>query len=908
MNEIGFHLFLYNPKNTHFSLLKVSGAVTYFSARFRPSLPSSPTARHTITTDPPDLPSSPPSSSPHLHHQPTSDPPTISSPQPAPHHHATATAIVTTSSPPSPNHDSRHISTNSRHHCGCHHLRTPPTNNIITIPTWHSLHPDRPLHRVSWHHQPPTPSSPSQPPKPPLLHPLYSEANMSEAATWQAAIRQPSPRDRCGSPPDTCHPRGSHVSAMWHPRMVPNEEKMTERYIWGLLEKIKGNVTSSQPTKLSDAIRMSHKLMDQIGTTRMIAQKQEIRTVGIKIIMEDLEGEHMLSVEERLRKTPTLLRVQFFSIIIMLILFDTGADRSFVSTTFISLIDITPSALDTKELNKLTVKSRYPLPRADDLFDQLQGSSVYSKIDLRLGYHQLRVCEEDIPKTTFTTRYGHYEFQVMPFGLTITLAVFMNLMNQVCKPYLDKFMIVFIKDILIYSKRKQEHEEQLKLILELLKNEEFEPTATTATTPPPLPSPSTADTITTFISIADATTTNHHSRHATFITTPASPPLSPSLNRHYHLAATIATTAATAADTTTISASSPSPRHHFHPHITLVIIAIITSTASISLSPPLHSSFFRRLDGYFSFVKLVINFFTHTIPLIYFSASSTFFWPNSNEPTATTAPPLPSPSTADRHTTFITTPSSPPSPPSLNRHHYLAATIATTTATTTDTTTISASSPSPRHHFHYHITLVIIAIVTSTAAISTTSFLSFLNIGCIKELCSAPILALPEGMENFVMYCNASHKGLGAVLIQKDKVIAYASRQLEIHEKNYTTHDLELGAILNAQAEPIKEENVKEENLYGMNKEFETQPDGTLCIEKRSSLPRFGGLRDLIIHESNKSNQLTGPEIIHETTEKIVQIRIRIQAARDCQKSYADVRRKPLEFVIGDKVMLKISP
>ncbi|GKC33054.1 putative reverse transcriptase domain-containing protein [Tanacetum coccineum] len=129
--------------------------------------------------------------------------------------------------------------------------------------------------------------------------------------------------------------------------------------------------------------------------------------------------------------------------------------------------------IDYRELNKLTEKNRYPLLRINDLFDQLQGSSIYSKIDLRSGYHQLRVREQDIPKTTFQTRYGHYEFQVMPFRLTNAPAVFMDLDNRVCKPYLDKFIIVFIDDILIYSKDKKEHEEHLKAILELLKKKKL---------------------------------------------------------------------------------------------------------------------------------------------------------------------------------------------------------------------------------------------------------------------------------------------------------------------------------------------------------------------------------------------------------------------------------------------------
>ncbi|GKE16418.1 putative reverse transcriptase domain-containing protein [Tanacetum coccineum] len=129
--------------------------------------------------------------------------------------------------------------------------------------------------------------------------------------------------------------------------------------------------------------------------------------------------------------------------------------------------------IDYRELNKLAVKNRYPLPRINDLFDQLQGLSVYSKIDLRSCYHQLRVRDEDIPKTAFRMRYGHYEFQVMPFSLSNALVVFMDLMNRVCKPYLDKFVIVFIDDILIYSRNKEEHANHMRIILELLKKEKL---------------------------------------------------------------------------------------------------------------------------------------------------------------------------------------------------------------------------------------------------------------------------------------------------------------------------------------------------------------------------------------------------------------------------------------------------
>ncbi|GJT95141.1 putative reverse transcriptase domain-containing protein [Tanacetum coccineum] len=292
------------------------------------------------------------------------------------------------------------------------------------------------------------------------------------------------------------------------------------------------------------------------------------------------------------------------------------------------------------KLNKLTVKNRYPLPRIDDLFDQLQGSSVYLKIDLRSGYHQLRVREEDIPKTAFRTRYGHYEFQVMPFGLTNAPAVFMDLMNRVCKPYLDKFVIVFIDDILIYSKNKQEHEEHLKLILELLKKEELYA---------------------------------KFSKCEFWI---------PKVQFLGHMI-----------DSQGI-------------HIDPAKIESIKDWASPK--SPTEIRQFLGLAGYYR--RFIEGFSKIAKPMTKLTQKKVKFeWGDKQE----------------------------------------------------------------------------------------TAF-QLLK----QKLCSAPILALPEGSEDFIVYCDASIKGLGAVLMQREKVIAYASRhayasrQLKIHEKNYTTHDLELRVVV----------------------------------------------------------------------------------------------------------------
>jgi len=129
--------------------------------------------------------------------------------------------------------------------------------------------------------------------------------------------------------------------------------------------------------------------------------------------------------------------------------------------------------VDYRQLNKVTIKNRYPLLRIDDLMDQLVGVEVFSKIDLRSGYHQIRVKTEDISKTAFRTRYGHYEYSVMPFGVTNASGVFMEYMNRIFHPYLDQFVVVFIDDILVYSKSEEEHVEHLRIVLQVLKEKQL---------------------------------------------------------------------------------------------------------------------------------------------------------------------------------------------------------------------------------------------------------------------------------------------------------------------------------------------------------------------------------------------------------------------------------------------------
>jgi hypothetical protein len=129
--------------------------------------------------------------------------------------------------------------------------------------------------------------------------------------------------------------------------------------------------------------------------------------------------------------------------------------------------------MDYHSQNEVTIKNKYPLPRIDGLFDQLKGACIFLKIDLRSGYHQLKIRASDIPKTTFITRYGLYEYTVMSFGLTNAPAYFMYLMNKLFMEYLNKFMVVFIDNILIFSKNEEEHDEHLHLVLQKLRENQL---------------------------------------------------------------------------------------------------------------------------------------------------------------------------------------------------------------------------------------------------------------------------------------------------------------------------------------------------------------------------------------------------------------------------------------------------
>ncbi|KAL0546451.1 hypothetical protein IC582_016360 [Cucumis melo] len=290
--------------------------------------------------------------------------------------------------------------------------------------------------------------------------------------------------------------------------------------------------------------------------------------------------------------------------------------------------------IDYRELNKVTVKNRYPLPRIDDLFDQLQGATVFSKIDLRSGYHQLRIKDEDVPKTAFRSRYGHYEFIVMSFGLTNAPAVFMDLMNRVFREFLDTFVIVFIDDILIYSKTEAEHEEHLRMVLQTLRDNKL---------------------------YAKFSKCEFWLKQVSFL-------------------GHVVSKAGVSVDPAKIEAVTGWTR---------------PSTVSEVRS-------FLGLAGYYR--RFVENFSRIATPLTQLTRKGApFVWSKACED-------------------------------------------------------------------------------------------SFQNLK--QKLVTAPVLTVPDGSGSFVIYSDASKKGLGCVLMQQGKVVAYASRQLKSHEQNYPTHDLELAAVV----------------------------------------------------------------------------------------------------------------
>nr|AAX96295.1 retrotransposon protein, putative, Ty3-gypsy sub-class [Oryza sativa Japonica Group]ABA91783.1 retrotransposon protein, putative, Ty3-gypsy subclass [Oryza sativa Japonica Group] len=292
--------------------------------------------------------------------------------------------------------------------------------------------------------------------------------------------------------------------------------------------------------------------------------------------------------------------------------------------------------VDYRALNEVTIKNKYPLPRIDDLFDQLKGAKVFSKIDLRSGYHQLRIREEDIPKTAFTTRYGLYECTVMSFRLTNAPAFFMNLMNKVFMEFLDKFVVVFIDDILIYSKTEEEHEQHLRLVLEKLKEHQL---------------------------YAKFSKCDFWLTEVKFL-------------------GHVITAQGVAVDPSNVES--------------------VTKWTPPKTVSQIRS--FLGLAGYYR--RFIENFSRIARPMTrLLKKDEKFKW------------------TAECDKSFEE---------------------------------------------------------------------------LKKKLVSAPVLILPDQMKDFQVYCDASRHGLGCVLMQEGRVVAYASRQLRPHEGNYPTHDLELAAVVHA--------------------------------------------------------------------------------------------------------------
>ncbi|GKC75237.1 putative reverse transcriptase domain-containing protein [Tanacetum coccineum] len=669
--------------------------------------------------------------------------------------------------------------------------------------------------------------------------------------------------------------------ALMCPRMVEPERVKADAYIRGLTDNIKGEVTSSKPANLNEAVRMAHKLMEQKSQARderilegkkrkclldhflcvnvvLLAMLVHVRSsvtsverLGTRQVKQEETGEvygRAYAIKDAEPQGPNvvtgtfLLNNRYASV-----LFDSGFDRSFVDTRFSSMlnidpvkigasyevelangrvvstntvfkgctlnlvnhifeIDLMPIELGTFDViigmdwlvkqdaaiicgekvvripygNKmLIVKSdkgvsrlkviscikarKYverglPPPRQVEFqINLVPGAAPVARAPYRLAPYEIRELSiqlQELLEKGFIhpsssswgapvlfvkkkdgsfriTQYGHFEFQVMPFRLTNAPAMFMDLMNQVRKLYLDKFVIVFIDDILVYSKDEEEHEKHMKIILELLKKERLYAKFSKCNF--------WLDSVQFFGYVID--------RNGV--------------------------------------------------HVDPAKIKAIKNW--VAPTTPTKVRQFIGLAGYYQ--RFIEGFSLISKPLTKLTQKDKKYeWGKEEE-----------------------------------------------------------------------------------EAFQTLK----------QKLCSTPILALPEGTEDFVVYCDASLRGYGAVLMQREKVITYASRQLKVHEENYTTHDLELGAVVfafrernkplrvralmmtvyndlpkqirEAQEEAMKGENVKAENLGRLIKQiFKFRPDGTRCFRNRVWLPRFGGLRELVMHESHMSKHGVPVSIISD--------------------------------------------
>nr|GEY91039.1 hypothetical protein [Tanacetum cinerariifolium] len=452
-----------------------------------------------------------------------------------------------------------------------------------------------------------------------------------------------------------------------------------------------------------------------------------------------------------------------------------------------------------QELNKLTVKNRYPLPRIDDLFDQLQGSSVYSKIDLRSGYHQLRVREEDILKIAFRTRYVHYEFQVMPFGLTNAPALFMDLMNWVCKPYLDKFVIVFIDDMLIYSKDEKEHEEHLKAILELLKKAELY--AKFSKCEFWIPKVQFLGHVIDgqgFSKIAKPMTKFTQKKvmfewgdkqEAAFQLLKqklcSAPILALPEGSEDFIVYCDASNKGLGAVLMQREKATESLTPSGKANIDKFVIVFIDDILIYSKSKKEHEGHLRvqflghvidcrGLAGYYR--RFIEGFSKIAKPMTKLTQKK-----DEKE--------------HEEHLKAIL---------ELFKKEELYAKFSKCEFLIPKVQFLGHVIDSQGLAGYYRRFTEGFSKIAKPMTNLTQKKVKFewgdkqeVAFQLLKQkLYSAPILALPEGSEDFIVYYDASNKGLGTVLMQREKVISYASRQLKIYEKNYTTHDLELGAVV----------------------------------------------------------------------------------------------------------------